>query len=57
MGKVKAFFEDLIEEFGWDEAEYYFSNLKKKKKEKVIYKNKVKGEKHGNGRIRNKSSK
>ena len=57
MGKVKAFFEDLIEEFGWDEAEYYFSNLKKKKKEKVIYKNKVKGEKHGNGRIRKRPSK
>tara|TARA_R100001198_G_scaffold91200_1_gene69175 strand:- start:321 stop:509 length:189 start_codon:yes stop_codon:yes gene_type:complete len=55
MGRVKAFFEDIIEGMSFDEAEYHFLNSKKKKKKKVIYKNKVKGENHGNGRIRNKS--
>ena len=43
MGKVKAFFQELAEEYGWEDMEYYFSHFpKKKKKKKVIYKKIIK---------------
>jgi hypothetical protein len=51
MGKMKELWAEIEEE--WNEMLFHYHMNREKKK--VIYKNKIKGENHGNGRIRNKS--
>ena len=51
MGKMKELWAEIEEE--WNEMLFNYHMNKEKKK--VIYKNKIKGENHGNGRVRNKS--
>ena len=54
MGKMKELWAEIEEE--WNEMLFHY-HMNREKKKKVIYKNKVKGEKHGNGRIRKRPSK
>ena len=55
MGKVKEMLSQIEEK--WDEMLFQYHMQGKKRKKKVIYKKKIKGANHGNGRIRNKASK
>ena len=48
---MKELWAEIEEE--WNEMLFHYHMNREKKK--VIYKNKIKGENHGNGRIRNKS--